>query len=322
MNAAAVFHKVLVPIDFSDGSLAALSQAMVLAKAFDTSVTLLHVIPQLDSATGLAFEPEAMMAGWRLPENAAELEQRLQTGARQQLDDLATQYRSDGVDVHTEVRWGAAFREIIHAVQEEGHDLVVAGTRGRSTIARLLVGSTSTRLVRKCPCPVWIAKADVRPLTSILAPIDFSEVSHESLRLAGALAAAVKCPLHILHVFDPGYSYLFESLAEEAVDFSPPWRRHQVISQLRTFAVESGLAVEPILHAEHGDVAHQIVATAEKIDAGLVVVGTMGRAGVGGLLIGNTAEKVLHTCGRPLLAIKPLGYVSPVEPAAALAAQA
>lgn len=322
MNAAAVFRKILVPIDFSDGSLTALSQAMVLARAFDASLTLLHVIPQLDSATGLAFEPEAIMAGWRLPANAADLEQRLQTGARQQLDDVATHYRSDGVDVHTEVRWGAAFREIIHAVQEEGYDLVVAGTRGRSAIARLLVGSNSTKLVRKCPCPVWVAKADVRPLASILAPIDFSEVSHESLRLAGALAAAFKCSLHVLHVVDPGYSYLFDRLAQESVDVSPTWRRHEVVSQLRTFTVESGVAVEPILHAERGDVAHQILTTAEKIDAGLVVVGTLGRAGVAGLLIGNTAEKVLHTCGHPLLAIKPLGYVSPVEPATVLAAHA
>jgi universal stress protein E len=314
MNAVAPFHKILVPIDFSEPSLAALSQAVELVKVFDAAVTVVHVIPPVDSLAGAGTGPE-VLGPWHPTANTAMVEERLHSGSEDQLRQAVAEYRGQHVDIDYRVVWGAPFREVIHTVQEEGYDLVVIGTRGRSAISRMLVGSTATKLVRKCPCPVWVVKPEAKTsLSAILAPIDFSDVSHESLRLAGALAVQLKCTLHLLHVFAPEHAYLFDLLVDEEFDIRPPWRRHEVISQLHAFARESGVALEPVLHVDRGDVAGQILATAEKIDAGLVVMGTLGRAGVAGLLIGNTAEKVLHHSERPLLAIKPVGYVSPVAP--------
>ena len=314
MNAAPIFRKILVPIDFSDTSLAALAHAVSLAKVFNAEITVIHVIPPAES-TAFAAGPEAVMAGWGADENAREFEQRLQAGAEQQLREAIATYRGQVTDLQTRVLWGAAFMEVIHLVLEEGYDLVVVGTRGRSAMSRMLVGSTSTKLVRKCPCPVWVVKPDAQPaLGTILAPIDFSDVSHESLRLAGALAAQFDSALHVLHVFASDHAYYLDLLSEDELDLRPPWHRHELISQLRTFVKDSGVAIEPILHVEKGDVARHILAKADQIGAGLIVMGTLGRAGVAGLLIGNTAEKVLHTSDRPLLATKPLGYVSPVLP--------
>ena len=48
----------------------------------------------------------------------------------------------------------------------------------------------------------------------------------------------------------------------------------------------------------------------------LIVIGTVGRSGVKGLLLGSTAERVLDTCGCSILTIKPDNFVSPIEPIA------
>ncbi|HEV3339939.1 MAG TPA: universal stress protein [Pirellulales bacterium] len=307
-----IFEKILVPIDFSDASLVALSRAVTLAKSLDATVTVVHAIPPVSSGADPVIGPDAMMVDWRSPASASELEHRLREGAERQLRAAVDPYLGQGLDLHFRTLWGAPFIEVIHAVQEEAYDLVVVGTRGRSAIARMLVGSTSTKLVRKCPCPVWVVKPDAKmPFEAVLAPIDFSEVSHESLRLAGELAAHLNSSLHVLHVFAREHDYLLDLMPEDDFELRVP-RRHELISQLRAFAKDSGLKIEPILHAKQGDVTPQILSTAEEVDAGLIVMGTLGRAGVSGLLIGNTAEKVLHASCRSLLAIKPPGYVSPV----------
>lgn len=320
MNAASDFHKILVPIDFSEVSLVALSQAVTLGAEFGASISVLHVIPRVESPAGTAAGPDAFLAGWTpaaSPDTATstEMEQRIEAGVAQQLHDLTAHYRTEGHAVDYRVLWGTAFREVIHLVLEEGYDLVVVGSRGRSVFSRMLVGSTAAKLVRKCPCPVWVAKPQgTLPLKAILAPIDLSDVSHKSLHLAGVLAARVNCSLHVLHVFASQYGYLLDLLTDEELDFTPPWHRHEVIAHLRNFVRDSGMTVEPVMHVQRGEVAQQILSVAEQIDAGLIVMGTLGRAGVSGLLIGNTAEKVLHHSELPLLAIKPVGYVSPVVP--------
>jgi nucleotide-binding universal stress UspA family protein len=63
-----------------------------------------------------------------------------------------------------------------------------------------------------------------------------------------------------------------------------------------------------------GTAWRMIRAAAHALDADLIVMGSVGRAGISGLLIGNTAEKVLRVCDRSILTVKPDGFVSPVQP--------
>src|SRR5215472_8980795 len=110
------FHKILVPVDFSDASAEVLSQAVGLAKAFDATLTVVHVIPPVTSGADLAIGPDALMADWRLPSDAAELEERLRTGAERQLREAVADYLGQGLDIHVGTVWGAPFVEVIHAV--------------------------------------------------------------------------------------------------------------------------------------------------------------------------------------------------------------
>lgn len=307
-----VFNKILVPTDFSPCADTALSQAVWLARLVGAEVTASHVIPLTqDAMASLATNP------WYLAAGSEDVEERIRHGIDKRLEEAISSHRSKGVTLEHKTLLGPPFVEIIQAVQDEEFDLVVVGTRGHSAVSRFLVGSVTSKLARKCPCPVWVAKpAATNQLATILAPVDFSELSRKSLKLAAQLSARADCSLHVLHVCAAQDAFPWGLLPEDG-DTSVAQRRRlqyrQAIEHLRSFVKEAGLPVEPTLHVERGEPWKRILTTAKQIDAGLTVLGTVGRGGVAGLLIGNTAENVLHSSRSSVLAVKPDGFVSPIQ---------
>jgi universal stress protein E len=80
--------------------------------------------------------------------------------ANAKLKQLIAVADASGLDVTYETLLGEPYVEIIHAVQSENYDLVVAGMHGASAWEDLLIGSTAKRLIRKCPCSLWIVTAE------------------------------------------------------------------------------------------------------------------------------------------------------------------
>lgn len=142
------FSKILVATDFSDDSRNALRCAEELAHKFNSEMILLHVdqplAPVMVSELGPAFDLNAM--------NQMAEEQRL--AAQRELDRIVGRLRDAGLKARSLLRVGAPFMEIIHAGQNEGVDLIVMGTHGRSGLAHVLLGSVAERVVQKAGCAV------------------------------------------------------------------------------------------------------------------------------------------------------------------------
>ncbi len=137
-------RKVLFPTDFSEASEAAWGFALSLAQEFGAEVALLHVVPEpprLAEAYEMGFTPERFLKA------ATEEAQRL-------LADMQAKAADWKVTLIPRVRQGVEFREIIAAAREEGADLIVMGTHGRTGLAHALIGSVAEKVVRKAPCPV------------------------------------------------------------------------------------------------------------------------------------------------------------------------
>ena len=114
-------------------------------------------------------------------------------------------HRRSSLTLRYETLLRVPFVEIIRAAEKDGYDLVLAGTRGLSSHRRILVGSTAERLVRKCPCPVWIVKAGHQaPIGSVLVATDLSEVSAKAVRIGVLLSTTAGIPLDVLHVYEDG----------------------------------------------------------------------------------------------------------------------
>jgi universal stress protein E len=316
-NQALGFSKILVATDFSKDADAALGQAMWLAERCAATVTVTHVLT--DVRTALLEMPTE--ARWQLVAgDIDEFERALRRKADDRLDGLLAPHRGGPVALRSETLLGVPFVEIIHAVQKEGHDLVVAGTRGLSGVKRFVVGSTAEQLVRMCPCPIWIVKPeDQEPIRSLLVAVDFSQASGKALELAASLAIQFGCQLNVLHVFDVPAG---ESI--EALELVIGSKRGGHIQQVKR-AVRQQLCDFVAAHVPHEVKAEMrlasgkpwkvITSSVRRLGVDLVVMGSVARSGIPGFFIGNTADKVLRTCDRSILTLKPDGFVSPVQPA-------
>lgn len=136
--------RILLPTDFSDTARLALDYAGELARRFDASVHLLHVVPD-PGVQSLAVEAMPVVS---------DLTERWKADAERRLEEV----RVDGVQTVRAVRVGHAFVEILQYAVDNAIDMVVMGTHGRGPVEHLLLGSVAEKVVCKAPCPVLTVK--------------------------------------------------------------------------------------------------------------------------------------------------------------------
>lgn len=308
------YKRILVAVDFSPHAEAALKQAVWLARKSGARITLLHALPDLRRAVASASLRARLDMVYGEGETF-QLEIRQESDLR--MKRMLIALNATDLDVTVETLLGEPFVAVIHAVQKEGHDLVLAGTCGLTVWEQFFVGSTAKRLIRKCPSSVWIVKAEhAEPPKAVLATTDFSNVSRRAVLEGLSIAQQVGADFHLLHVIDsmdvppslserlPEGAWLRKAIREEAGE-----RMNAFVTSLDTDAsrVHS--------HLSSGAPWQEIDRLAKHLNIDLITMGTVGRSGVKGLFLGNTAEKVLGSCDCSILTVKPADFVSPIMPA-------
>lgn len=139
-----MFKKILVPVDFSQYGDEILRYAREMAQKFDSSIDLIHVIPNMDYFTPY----ESFMAA----ENIVAIQKGVEGEVEKDLDEVAK--KLPGISVKKVIRNGVAFVEILDYVRSEGIDLIIMGTRGRGGLEHIIIGSVAEKVLRKSPCPV------------------------------------------------------------------------------------------------------------------------------------------------------------------------
>jgi nucleotide-binding universal stress UspA family protein len=305
------FTNILFVSSETKGELDALARAAALARNDRARLTVAAVVERVPSWGSL------------LPRQLAaeDLQQGIVGQRRSDLDLLVRAVAGD-LEVERRVLIGTPFIELIRAVLREGYDLVVKA--GEGTGAGFL-GSTDLHLVRKCPVPVWIDMPG-RHLAyrRVLAAVDPSpddalrdNLDRMILQQADDLAAAFGTELHVLHAWRvAGESALtgpFVNMAKEDVAALGRAARRRAQTELDALLLRYRPAVPGWrAHLLKGSASSVIAAFARRRRIDLIVLGTVGRTGLPGFFIGNTAEDVLRQVDCSVLAVKPEGFVSPV----------
>ena len=142
------YRHILVAIDFSRFSQAALKRAMELGRHYDAELSLIHAIEPIIFATG---DTDGVV----IPYDYVEQERQIFDAAKKRLDKLADSL--DYPNMSSKVIWGTPKNAILSYAEAQNVDLIVAGSHGHRGLARLM-GSTTSALVHSARCDVTVVR--------------------------------------------------------------------------------------------------------------------------------------------------------------------
>lgn len=299
------FKKILVGVDLGEGdrfvteqlatsTQQAIDRARWMAKQNSAELCFIYVLPP--RAEQLSHDRQILMAEFDDYKSVGE-------HAQEVLDEIVNATSKLGISGVSKVVFGRCWLEIIREVVRDSYDLVIAGIRKKGPYRGMFIGHTGNKLLRKCPCPVWITKPETADVvSSILVAHDLSEVGKDALTLGASLANHWGATLHILHAIElSAQTWADISSVDDATQ--------QIETQLSELNQENVVTkVDVISDSPAGAILDYV----ESREIELVVMGTIARAGIPGMLVGNTAEKVMPHLPCSLLAVKPVGFKSPV----------
>jgi nucleotide-binding universal stress UspA family protein len=253
----------------------------------------------------------------------AGLEEQMLSGRRQQLARVANSVTE--VPVEWKLLVGRPATVLVQEVLRSNHDVLIRShARDLTTPGPTPFGAVDMELLRTCPCPVLLARHGrpaSHPRVAAAANASTDETVEEALNkkiveLALQVASSLDAgSTTLLHVWKPFAERMIRSHAgDDQFSVYVESARHReaaALSRLAQSFESGGARLQPTLRrGEPADVIPEFV-VAEGID--LVVMGTVARAGIAGMLIGNTAERILRRLPCSVLAVKPDGFVSPVR---------
>jgi nucleotide-binding universal stress UspA family protein len=141
---------VLVPVDFSNCSIAAVTQARAFADRFDATLHVMHVVTQPLHEVWASYAPGA---------DFLDTVQQLEGEACKEIGRLSALADIQPRRLVVATVWGDASEQILKYAASHRIDLIVCGTHGRHGWDRVIMGSVAERLVRLAPCPVLTVHA-------------------------------------------------------------------------------------------------------------------------------------------------------------------
>lgn len=260
---------ILFPTDFSGGCDRPRDRALRLARLWDATLVLVHVMPEPDP-TLLAEERGTM---------AAQAEKR-----------LGAEVQGQPVTFTTRVAFGDVAEEIMEIADETGAELIVTGISRRDDLGAFIIGTTVERLVRRADVPVLAVKRPVqRDYDRMMIATDFSVGSEEAL-YAG-LAIFPEAETTILHA----YQVRLEALrgregpaAELQAEIA-----YELDCFLEGLQVTENVRERFQINVDYGDLLTVARTHAEATGTELAVIGTHGRSGFVAAVLGSQARSLL-----------------------------
>lgn len=304
----------------------ALCQALHMARSHQATLTLIKVLPEL---------PALLRA-----QLSEEQQQQLADAAiRRERDGLADFAASLGNDltVEIDIRVGKTFVELIRSVLHRGFSLLVKET-DEITWFSSYFGSDDMHLLRKCPCPLLLIGKEAQPAFSrLMAAVDFDEenlldadshhdeLNRHILSLCASLSLSNASQLQVVNANEAeqsGFMSLWvdhpDAMEKDLYATALKHKERQMAALMDEFKQEVGEAafsyLAPSTHIIKGRPSQVLPEHALTMQADIVVMGTVARTGIVGVLIGNTAETILSQLRCSVLALKPSAFVCPIRP--------
>lgn len=294
-------NHILVALDPEHTEQIALQKAIWLAKQVGADIRLLTSVYEPYAANYSALDAETQL---RL--KAARID-----SSKAWLADYAKDIEDQSISVQTQVIWCSRLDEaVMISLTEKDYDLVIKGTDHHSLIDKLFP-HCDWNILRHCPAPVLLVKSP-KPWASnrILASIDATTldethrlINENILDYAEHLADHLSTDLHLVNAV-PQLALALAMIPEAPIpsDIQPSlMEEHR--AACKQYAHKYSLEAEQ-LHIEEGETDQVVAKVVEDIQADLLLIGSVGRSGLSGLLLGNSSETLVDQVPCDLLIIK------------------
>jgi nucleotide-binding universal stress UspA family protein len=295
---------IVCPVDFSEFSVRAYHHALSLAEHYRAKLIAQHII----ELSHYPYADYAASAG-----DYENFSRAMREGGKQQLREFVKKHAQGEIQPELVVSQGTASDSILAFAQEQKMDLIVMGTHGRRGFDRLMLGTTTDRVMRRSFCPVLaVSKAPpesspansasdagaseerhhVHRLNRIVFCTDFSENSERALNYAISATREYDAELTMLHVFEHANSASNEGIIATAAGqldkLIPPEER-------KSLKIKTEVRV--------GEPYQQIIQHAEEARIDLVVMAVRGRGALDLAVFGSTTYRVMQLGPCPVLAV-------------------
>ena len=311
-----MFKKIVVPLDGSSLSERALPYAVILATEFKSELLLLQVIDENENSSAVTAQGylknlQSFLTGQGLPDHQPPYSVRLL---------LAN---------------GDPAEQIIETIKEYQANIVIMSTHGRTGLSRVFSGSITRNIMQEVTVPLMLVhpmdntKTELAEIfrnvspdllrKHIIVPLDGSPLAETALATAVALAEVTNSPIDLIDVLPSPEDLLVEygagpsgyipqetnlqAIKEEALDY---------LLVVETERLPASLHVNT--HIVSGKPGSEIVRHAKERDAGLIILASHTRKGVGRAVLGSVAEEILQLSGIPVIIInRKVGHISEIS---------
>ncbi|MCD4779538.1 MAG: universal stress protein [Candidatus Omnitrophica bacterium] len=297
------FKNILLVSDLKPGGRSALERAVVLAERNQADLTIVDFINDL-------------------PKALRKIQADVFKVKKKHMEDAVASIQGNVSNVYCQILQGRSFVEIIRKVLRDKHDLVIIPAEGKTRFKEQIFGSTSMHLMRKCPCPVWVIKPTRRKkYFHILVAVELSELDNSRkllntkiMDLASSLAKWDQSDLHIIYAWKIYGESFLEGVSYDEMRKLDRETKNEYKKKMNLLLTNYELnKASTKVHINKGAAIDVIPAAVRKYHIDLIVMGTLCRTGLAGVLIGNTAEGVLQQVNCSVLTVKPDGFVSPIK---------
>lgn len=279
---------ILWATDFSEESRFCLPYIKIFSAALHTKNYALYVLPEFsDWVVETAFDSED------------ELSKTIAKIKEQSIKKIVSTSKKSNISFEPQVINGRiTSEEIVKYAKEKRVDLIFAGRRGISEIEEILIGSTTSRLIRNSDIPLLIIPKVQRKfkIKKILCPIDFSEYSMMELEYAIFLSRQLEAKLFVVHI-------------AEFFNYKVPMFKLDILigkinRKIAKIAEKHRYKVENIIY-DTGEPAKKIIEIAQKNKVDFITMATHQRKGIEKFFLGSISEKVLLYSNIPVLILPP-----------------
>ncbi|WP_243694507.1 universal stress protein [Aquifex aeolicus] len=290
--------KFLVPVDFSEITNPLLRTVKRVGEKVDCEVHLLHVIPPV---LYLPY-PETMGVSVIDIELLEKLEDEKKAEAKEKLKALEEFLKPVKARSHVDV--GDPADVILDYEEKLNPDMVFLGGHKKGLIEKLLIGSTTEKVVKHGKKSDFVIKgSEVEFRKKVVIAYDFSKTAQKTAEFALKFLKNFKVSVEIVHVHESIEMPLIEKLKHKIEkEFSE--EKKKILNELKGRFEEEGIKTEvKFLEGEDAvDVISSYVNETPEVE--LLIIGSKGLSGLKKLILGRTATKLLGKVNKPILIYK------------------